>query len=88
MEQLVDQLELEGEISSQTNPSLIRQISQTGETGVLKIVDGRFERRLPGLLQKLCWDPLGKEGGTLPERFLGPPDGGSGVSSWEAIGRY
>ena len=37
-------LELEGEISSQTIPSLIQPISQSGETGVFHVSDGRREK--------------------------------------------
>lgn len=44
MDQLVTQLEIEGEISGQTIPALIRQISQTGETGVFKVVNGKVEK--------------------------------------------
>ncbi len=44
MDQLVTQLEIEGKISGQTIPTLIRQISQTGETGVFKVVDGKVEK--------------------------------------------
>ncbi len=44
MDQLVTQLEIEGEISGQTIPALIRQNSQTGETGVFKVVDGKVEK--------------------------------------------
>jgi len=46
LDQVVTQLDLEDEISGQTTPFLIQQISKTGETGVLKVVDGRIEKSI------------------------------------------
>ena len=37
-------LELEGDIFSQTIPTLIQPISKSGETGVFRVTDGRFEK--------------------------------------------
>lgn len=46
MEQVATDLNLEGGITTQTIPSLIQMISQTGETGVFKVQDGRVEKKV------------------------------------------
>jgi hypothetical protein len=46
MEQTAPQLNLEGEITTQTIPNLIQMISQTGETGVFWVADDRMEKKV------------------------------------------